>query len=88
MSSDASVDAAMRVVTALALGGAADADAELFARTITQGADELPRGFEELCAGLLEVVMALLVIAETATGLHRARLVRAAATMVASARSD
>lgn len=87
MTLEDSVDAAMRVVTTLASGTLEDADAELFAWTVIEGAAHLPRGFEDLCAGLLEVIVVLLVIAETASGLQRAQLVRAAARMVVEARS-
>lgn len=59
MSAQDAVDAAMRVYSAMMRGSRSQANAEFFARQVADASSELDGGFEELTAGLLQIVALL-----------------------------
>ncbi len=60
--------AAMRCLTALSTGTDTDADADLFARTAIEAAQELPQGWQDLTYGLLDVSHTLVKVLASQIG--------------------
>jgi hypothetical protein len=67
----------MRVYGALVGSEGVDGGAEVFAATVTEAGRELTGGYEELSAGLLQVVAVLTELVASQTGSERSRVVQA-----------
>ncbi|QWF20470.1 hypothetical protein KM427_15925 [Nocardioides sp. LMS-CY] len=77
MPSRQSVEAAMRVYAALVGNEEVAGGADLFAATVVEAGQELAGGFEDLAAGLLQVVAVLTELVATQSGTKRSTVVQA-----------